>query len=82
MEGAYIYLARVFFWVPLALICLLFMHAVVLSFCILRKTRIPIIFSFPRLEIMFFYWGLPAITVASAGLLRGNRGTSKAFALI
>eukprot|EP00210_Caulerpa_lentillifera_P002770 g2647.t1 len=70
---AYIYIARVFFWVPLLFIILLLIHALILLHFIRRKLPIPFIFAFPRLELIFSYWMLPAVAVAICGLYRGDK---------
>lgn len=73
MHDAYLYLARVFFWVPLALILLLSIHSLLLLRFIWRKKPIPFIFVFPRMELVFCYWALPAVATAIAGLYRGDK---------
>eukprot|EP00210_Caulerpa_lentillifera_P004896 g4672.t1 len=70
---AFIYFARVFFWVPLVLILLLLVHLLLILLLLWRKKSIPFIFTFPRLELVFIYWALPALATAIAGLYRGDK---------
>lgn len=72
-ESPYDHLRRVFFWVPLAYILIIFLHSCCLCCCICKRKPIPDILQFPRIELMFAFWGIPAIAGASAGLYQGKR---------
>lgn len=65
---------RAFFWIALTMVLLVLVHLLTMAVLLLRRRRIPSILRFPRLEMYFFYWAIPAIATASAGLFKGDTG--------
>lgn len=56
--------------------CLLTLHILFLATLLHKRIRIPHILRFPRLELYFAYWSIPAITTASAALFKREEDQS------
>lgn len=65
---------RAFFWIALIMVLLVVLHLLTTAVLVIRRIRIPSLLRFPRLEMYFLYWAIPAIATASAGLLKGDTG--------
>lgn len=65
---------RAFFWIAVFFGIFLVIHFLLTVILMLKRIRIPSILRFPRLELYFMYWAIPAIATASAGLFTGGTG--------
>lgn len=72
-DDIYRYFNRVIFWVPVFFFIILSLHFSVILIILILRRQIPFILTFPRLEIIFGFWSLPAIAVASAALMRCSK---------
>ncbi|GMH43320.1 LOW QUALITY PROTEIN: hypothetical protein BSKO_11242 [Bryopsis sp. KO-2023] len=63
---------RSFFWIALFFAVLLVIHLSIAAVLMLRRIKVPPILRFPRLELYFMYWAIPAIATSSAGLFKGD----------
>ncbi|CAD7697131.1 unnamed protein product [Ostreobium quekettii] len=75
------HLLQVLMWISIAFLLVIVLHALLLSCCLCRRRPVPWLLAVPRLEIMLAFWAVPAITIAVAGLYKGDLGKRLKFCL-
>lgn len=61
------------FWGVLWFACLFTLHCFAVAFFFWYRWELPSTLRFPRLELLYLYWGMPAFAGAAASLLVGTK---------
>ena len=81
-EWPYERLVLVLFWAPILFVSLVTLHSMLMAIFFNFRLSLHDKLRFPRLELYFLYWVMPAAAGACASLFTGNKSTTHSVAKI